>query len=315
VSAGIIDVVVGLAFLYFLLSLVCSGINELIAGVLRLRASNLEVGIGRLLGDEELKRRLFDHPLIRTLGQPGRTPGGPGRKPSYLPASKFTLALLDLVASAATGTGKVDDTVGAQVQRAIDGLPADLRASLTLLWRRAAGNLDEFHAQVEGWFDDAMERVSGWYRRKVRAILIVIGVVVAVALNVNTVTVSSRLWTDAPLRAAVVAQVSKAQLPAASAERSVQEAAKAVQTGIGSVTQLGLPMGWNEQARPAGSALAWLAAVAGWLLTAAALSLGAPFWFDLLNKVTNLRATGAPPRDSGGQRPPPSAPAATGTTT
>ncbi len=299
-NAAIIDVVVGLTFLYFLLSLVSSGVNELIAGLLRLRARNLELGIGRLLGDEELKRRLFDHPLIKTLGQPRGTLNGPGRKPSYVPANKFTLALLDLVAPPATGTGKAPDSIQAQVQQAIAELPADLRVTLTLLWRRAAGDLDEFQAQVEGWFNEAMERVSGWYRRKVRVLLIAIGVVVAVALNINTVTVASRLWTDVPLRAAVVAQASKAQLPTTAGEPSVQDAARAVQTGIGSVAQLGLPMGWNAQARPASSALAWLAAVVGWLLTAAAVSLGAPFWFDLLNKVVNLRAGGAPPKDSDG---------------
>jgi hypothetical protein len=87
VSAAIIVVAIGLIFLYSLLRLVCSGLNELIAGVLRLRARNLEQGIVRLLGDEQLKERLFSHPLVRTLGQPGRTLNQPGRKPSYLPAA------------------------------------------------------------------------------------------------------------------------------------------------------------------------------------------------------------------------------------
>jgi hypothetical protein len=296
-SAAIIDVVIGLAFLYFLLSLVCSGINEFIAGLLRLRARNLEQGIARLLGDEGLKERLFGHPLIKTLSPPGR-------KPSYLPANKFALALLDLVAPGATNSGKVNEAVGVELQHAIDALPHDLRDSLTLLWRRAAGDLDEFRTQIEGWFNDAMERVSGWYRRRVRVLLLVIGLGVAIALNVSTVTVASRLWTDAALRAAVVAQASKAQPPPApAAGQSVGAAVKAVQQGLSSVAELGLPMGWDRQARPAGSALAWLAAVVGWLLTAVALSLGAPFWFDLLNKVTNLRASGAPPKDSEAQSP------------
>lgn len=303
-SAAIIDVVIGLAFLYFLLSLVCSGINEFIAGLLRLRARNLEEGIAGLLGDEGLKERLFGHPLIKTLGQPGRTPNQPGRKPSYLPANKFALALLDLVAPGAANSGKVNEAAGAGLQHAIDALPHDLRDSLTLLWRRAAGDLDEFRTQIEGWFNDAMERVSGWYRRRVRVLLLVIGLGVAIALNVSTVTVASRLWTDTALRAAVVAQTSKAQPPPApAAGQSVGAAVKAVQQSLSSVAELGLPMGWDRQARPAGSALAWLAAVVGWLLTAVALSLGAPFWFDLLNKVTNLRASGAPPKDSEAQSP------------
>jgi hypothetical protein len=282
---------------------VCSAINELIAGLLRLRARNLEEGIARLLTDEQLKERLFAHPLVKTLGQPGRTLADTGRKPSYLPANKFALALLDLVAPAATtGGGKADEPTRAQVQQAIDTLPDDLRRSLTLLWRQATGDLDQFRTQIEAWFNDAMERVSGWYRRRTRVILVVIGLGVAVVLNVSTVTVASGLWTNATLRAAVVAQASKAQLPPAADEPPVEAAAKAVQQGVSSVAELGLPMGWSKQARPAGSIPAWAAALAGWLLTAAALSLGAPFWFDLLNKVTNLRASGAPPKDSNGRK-------------
>jgi hypothetical protein len=165
------------------------GINEVIAGVLRLRARNLEQGIVRLLGDEDLKKRVFDHPLVKTLGLPGR-------KPSYLPANKFALALLDLVVPAATGSGKVNEPTRTQIEQAINALPAELRSSLTLLWRQAAGDLDQFRTHVEAWFNDAMERVSGWYRRRVRAILLVIGLGVAVALNVSTVTVASGLWTD-----------------------------------------------------------------------------------------------------------------------
>ncbi len=48
----------------------------------------------------------------------------------------------------------------------------------------------------------------------------------------------------------------------------------------------GIPIGWGD------GSVTWKAITShlpGWLLTALALSLGAPFWFDLLNKVVNVR--------------------------
>ncbi|AGZ41925.1 hypothetical protein [Actinoplanes friuliensis] len=39
----------------------------------------------------------------------------------------------------------------------------------------------------------------------------------------------------------------------------------------------------------------WLLKLLGLVLTAAAAALGAPFWFDLLNRLVNLRSTGKRP--------------------
>jgi hypothetical protein len=40
--------------------------------------------------------------------------------------------------------------------------------------------------------------------------------------------------------------------------------------------------------------LDWLGRLPGWLLTALAITLGAPFWFDLLNKIMVIRSTVKP---------------------
>jgi hypothetical protein len=39
----------------------------------------------------------------------------------------------------------------------------------------------------------------------------------------------------------------------------------------------------------------WLTKVLGWFVTGLALSLGAPFWFDLLGKFMNIRGAGPKP--------------------
>ena len=91
-----LDVVIGLAFLFFLLSIVVSAVNELIASLLAWRAKNLEEGIRNLLGDETAA--FYATPRVRALGKEKRRKPGERRKPSYIPARTFALTVLDTFA-------------------------------------------------------------------------------------------------------------------------------------------------------------------------------------------------------------------------
>jgi hypothetical protein len=282
--SAVLEVVIGLSFLYAVLSLVASGANEMISAALSLRAKTLRKGVSHLLGGDDQADAVYGHPIMRSMFK--------RRQPSYIPPEKFALALLDTKVKPAVGAGR--DRADA-VSTAIAELPAGpVREALDVLWRDARHDPARFRAGVEKWFDDSMERVSGWYRRLVQVILLVIAVVLAVGLNVNTLTVTQRLWTDAPLRAAVVEQARRAEPPAAEDESSVKEALGNVQSGLRTVSGLALPIGWGKEARPG----SWYAALAGWALTALAISMGAPFWFDLLGRVARLRSSGARPQTS-----------------
>ena len=282
---AVLEVVLGLSFLFAVLSMVASGANEFIAAALKLRARTLERGVVNLLTNPADTEALYLHPLIQSLYRGDR-------RPSYIPREKFALALLDMKVKPAI------DAVGEQlsaIPAAIGELPpGQVRDTLDLLWRDARADIDRFRRNVEGWFDDAMERVSGWYRRLAQAILLALGVVLAVGLNVNAVTVAQRLWTDAPLRAAVVDQVQQSEQPPAGQDGTVEDALRDVESGLKSLGALSLPIGWTDEARPS----TWYGAVAGWALTAIATAMGAPFWFDLLGRVARLRSTGVRPPTS-----------------
>ena len=157
-----------------------------------------------------------------------------------------------------------------------------------------------------------MERVSGWYRRRAQGMLLAFGVILAVGLNVNAITVAQRLWTAAPLRAALIQQAQRAAPPSANDKQAVESALSNVESGLATISGLSLPIGWGKDVRPA----TWYVAASGWLLTAIAVSLGAPFWFDLLGRVAQLRTTGARPatNPSPPGTPPGTAPGATATT-
>jgi hypothetical protein len=56
------------------------------------------------------------------------------------------------------------------------------------------------------------------------------------------------------------------------------------------IGNLALPIGWVKGSFGPTTIL-------GWVITALAASLGAPFWFDLLNRFVNVRASGKAPEE------------------
>jgi hypothetical protein len=134
-----------------------------------------------------------------------------------------------------------------------------------------------------------MDRATGWYKRKVQIILFVIALAIAAGLNADTINVADRLARDEALRAHVVAQAQKA----GSSDAETNPTAEDVETQIAAARASGLPMGWGGENIPNYPLLGVIGEkLAGFVLTAFALVLGAPFWFDLLGKFARLRSTG-----------------------
>ena len=283
----VVDVALGLALLYSVLSLVASVVKEWVSTLLSLRAKNLRKGIGTLIGDD-YAQRLYRHPLVNTLAKDKK-------KPSYIGAETFASALVDLLAQDEDGKPVV--AMGDEAAKLVDRLGDDsaLKPPLRALTNLGAETVDDLRRQVAGWFDEGMNRVSGWYRRQTQLIIFAIGAVVVVSANASTVHVVQDLWRDDALRYAIAQEAVGVASETVSAD-SAQVADAILQS---------FPLGWEGE-DPFGlhegvqdwGAETWIAHVLGWFFTAAAVSLGAPFWFDLLSKVAKLRGTGS--RPSGG---------------
>jgi hypothetical protein len=320
-----LDVAIGLVFVYIVLALVCSTINESISTAVGLRARYLQVGLLNLLSGsatatdagKETVKDFYRHPLVQGLIKPGHG-ADPSfdptsvtkwwRKPpypSYVPSRTFITAVMDLARDAESKVAKVDkETADAQVkaaharmakaeegvERSLAAIPnAQLSEALLALFRASGKNVAQFQLATEQWFDDSMQRVSGWYKRRVHLILLVIATVVVVLLNADSLSAGRVLWRDDAVRAAVV----KKAEAAANGKLDQVEVENAVK-------QLDLPLGWQLSFGDAPTELpndpfAWLAKLAGLALTIGAILLGAPFWFDLLGKIVRVRGTGAPP--------------------
>src|SRR5208283_5131396 len=81
-----------------------------------------------------------------------------------------------------------------------------------LLWalESSDGDMDKARQALESWYDNSMERVSGWYKRQTQIWLLAIGFVLAMLLNLNAVRVIERLYSDDEFRSAIVADATRA---------------------------------------------------------------------------------------------------------
>src|SRR5207302_10454108 len=113
--------------------------------------------------------------------------------------------------------------------------------AILAVFARGAKDLDDFKAKAEDWFNESMERVSGWYKRYTKLALLVIGIILAVSMNADTVNVGNTLWHDQQLREAVADE-------ATTFSNQSQRTTAQAQTELKTLEELGLPLGWKETA-------------------------------------------------------------------
>jgi hypothetical protein len=209
-------------------------------------------------------------------------------------------------------------------------VPPKIKQALLALVNDAGGDLTKAKKYIGDWFDAGMGRASGWYKRWSQMVLLAVSLVVALILGVDSLAIAKRLWSDPILRDQVAqaaeefvdenqenprlqppaAPAPPATTPPATAAPSAQELAEQkideIQIFRSQLEALALPMfpatGLRGEYRQSHSGVEasrsrmfgwWLSHhLFGFLLTGLAASLGAPFWFDLLNKIVNLRNAG-----------------------
>ena len=461
-ASSFLDIAIGIVFVFLLLSVIASTINEIILSYLNLRGRMLLDGIKTLLNDnavaaDGLVHLLYNHGQIFGLFKGNFNPTAKWWDklpifrdkakvdlPSYIPSGSFANAFLGVLAAKAPDEARTnwDASKQAAVQSVATAKAANDRAN-SILSNAASAQTDKDAAQkaaaaaqlaadsanlaaniaffqllegvaqgmcanndkvgkpllaiietadnditklkssLETWYNSAMDRVSGWYKYRTQWVLFWIGLVLAIALNANTVNIIRQISTNDTLRQSLVAEADKAKLPDSavtsqwqsnhvytigdkicsnaagcpSASKDVQVVAAVTGSGksgssvptwpatsgktvdaevtwataepqnryqevasqISAVKDLGLPLGWRGSSISQGwwpvfcsdervlclernnkgiaisefsrdNTAGW-PVLFGWVLTAVAISLGAPFWFDLLNKFMVVRST------------------------
>jgi hypothetical protein len=276
-DSAVLEVAAGLVFCYASMAIIASSLYEAIASLLKLRARSLLDGVKALLNDPKLNglaSAVYNHALVNPRSA-GTTAAGtaPVMKPSYIAPPSFALAVVDAIQ-------KTPGTF-AELKGHIDAVKDDqLRVMLQGMYIRAEGKIENLQAQLAGWFDSAMDRVAGGYKRQTQLITFILAFVVAALFNVDTFHMFKVLWQH-PV------EMAKLSSAAAAATAAAVESPAEVLRGLSA-----LPVGWSG---PPESVSAVLKGIPGWLATASSVLFGAPFWFDLLQRLVNLRGTGHKP--------------------
>lgn len=334
---SIITTAIGLILVYLILSLIVTSMQEAIASWFSLRGKHLGHAIDQMLTNEktteqglELDKSLLEkfqnHPGYRELVVNKEAKGaGKTNHPSYMSATTFASILFHVL------DGTDINSITASVNAMADG---KLKTFLLESLAQANNDLATFRQKIEHWYDQVMSRVSGWYKRFSHKIIMVLGLLLAIYMNADTLTIyekMSQVAADSPQAQAINAlgdefantryaaynqqldEIKQDLASAATQADSVRFDSVLVAHNRQLLTQVDsliitatannspLGLGWTTQEWQTlknASAWSWINKLLGFLITAFAISLGAPFWFDMLKKIINIRNAGPVHQDS-----------------
>lgn len=315
-SFPILDFVLGMVFIYLLLSIICSSAVELWLTIRRTRARLLSKWLKTIFNLQALDphaipiidrngmpvsvgQAIIDHCMIIALSPKGKSN-------SYLGDENFTTALLDKISiteDAPKEFGfipppqnleiyieqiKKTKVISAELQRTIlmfayeskkskiesgSTTPAGAAAMLQL---QGKSEIDDFRDRLKKWYNLNQDRLTGNLKRKALPATIIMAVLVTIGLNVNSIAIGKYLYhgkEDAANFVELANHVGQTQLPTSKQNLTLNRE---------------FPWGWNERTKYDNNFF-------GWLATILAIIMGAPLWFELLNKIVNIRNTGPKP--------------------
>lgn len=308
-----LEVAIGLALTFLLFSLLLTSLQEGVEAILKGRAKALERTIWQLLDDTngEITKRLYEHPLIYSLF-PGKYRSAHSlsavttRLPSYIPNSHFAVALADIVSGKFVGRDQPESDPQADASKSM--VTAQVKRIFQLANASSASGSAGTLEAVEQWYDAAMARLSGRYKRNTQIQLFCLAMLVAWLCNVDALNIGNMLLKNQQMRDKLVAEAPAIRLSSETALAAlarlqptdanqveiVKSALAKIETGKADMIAAGLPVGRSKHESLAPNSLAQFV---GWLITALAAMLGAPFWFDVLSKFINVRAALKPSTD------------------
>lgn len=331
VGFKILAIVIGIIFIYMLLSILASIVNEWIMMLLNARGRNLKLAIETLLtdgkaGEKKLLDDFMKHPLFTKCSAWVQK----GRLPSYLSNEMFAQIMLDLLTN---GKNYLQEDIREVENRIHQFFPrdSDTKDLLLSFLTSSRHNLEELEVNLQNWYGEVMERSSGWYKRKTQYFLLAIGFTISVVFNANTFTIINSLSVDPEARGNLVLQAEgfinkKADfygldnnvspsvsgqndsLPTTFKQESTQQTDEQAKESMDSLYKMTevllrddiyamrttLGMGWNPEVIQT-MTNPWyniFHSLLGWIVTTVAISFGAQFWFDLLVLFVNMRSSG-----------------------
>jgi len=278
-GSAALETAIGLVFIYLVLSIVGTAAVEVFSAATNSRAANLRRWIVGVLGRKKADE-FYDFPLISCLRK--NTTWKRFSYPSYISESTFAEGLAYFLAGQECTTDPDAVSEGAKHLKG-----TEVGVIIPILAAKANGDFDAFISSVKKWFTEGQDRVTGWFKVSSIAFLLLIGIAISIAGNIDTVEIANRLYVQTTIRQEITNAAAKPSPDALAGMRKLEQAKL---------------MGWEPDGlRAYYSGLKRhdthdVTKTIGFILTALAMSLGAPYWFEVLNKMNQaIRATGTKP--------------------
>jgi hypothetical protein len=289
-NSTILDVLVGLIFVFLVVSLVASAVTEAFASLVKLRSSTLLTGIQELLNDPKgtgIAKELYNHALISPRDTGGKADTSQMRLiPAYIDPTQFADAMIEVTKL----LGKTAEQMPGEISSS-ELLSPQTKDLLSGMVTRAQGNVESLRAELATWFDSAMDRVGGAYKRRTQLIGFVVALSLTGVLNIDTIAVAKALW----LQPMMTKSIDLQKIPEP-------------RDALAKLESLPLAIGWDMSAQSQSDAndkprsdstrfLMWATRILGWLITAVASLFGAPFWYDALQSFVRIKGAGPSPAE------------------
>lgn len=312
-----LNFLISLVFIIALCSVILSIIYEAIAYYMKSRGDFLKNALEQVLNDTvhegqlNLTELFYAHPQIDLTKKTYR------HLPAYISSQNFAQTLVDAlcnkhirdnlsITSNPLESATIKDPLALKVDNKLQLFNAavenfgycDLQILLNGFISNADGSLDKLYRNITQWYEEYMNRVSGWYKIKVQKNLFMLAVIVCIAMNMDFFKISLSLMNDKNLTEHI-AKIAETYNPPAKIDSitnaaDLQKAIELKNNIVDTLYKLNAPILWQNESL-ASIKKNWFFKLVGWLIMAVALSFGSPFWFELLNKLVNIRKTGIKP--------------------
>ena len=329
-----LDVGIGLVFILLLMSILTSSVNDFIISIRAQKGKELKDSISMALYDssnQNWAELFYDAPVIDSMKRSEK------RLPSYLSSEIFAKGLIETVAIPSVKDDyeiagetityapvKYEKTLFERFQEGVKEMQgSDTKMMLQTLIDNSDNKMELLELNIRNWFDRYMERVTGWYRRKTRGYLFLIALFLTALLNIDSIRITSSLWTNTVLREAMANAASSYDLEKdptipTKNDSTFEQKLVHIKEGYKRLNLLGLPIGWSKNNviiekidkkyankcgffNMIGYYAEWLwchlgfSKIFGLLFTATAVCFGAPYWYDILNKLLSLKKNTSAP--------------------
>ncbi len=299
----IISLIITLFFVYFIVSLVASTVLEIYSTQFNRRAQELNKWIDSTFGTE-LTTALLNHSLIDSLTRKGRTA-------SYIPNEVFSRALLDVVHSKVNSNhqltynnSEIIESIGNDKSK----LPEGFKKYILQFAQEKSNSIEDLREGIEMWYENAMTRISGTYKVLSQKKMFYISIITVLMFNIDTAQIINKLASN-PEKTVEMADKAIAQLNQIDTDKiedlsqwknNLGELSEISKSSLKSYSETGLIVDWKNDPIFTGEKMAdkprlVLMKIIGLLISALAGSLGAPFWYELINKMANIRGAGNKP--------------------